>query len=53
MIDGRNHIHRVEHLYDLHEQGIRQCKHLWEKQSPASRMKLHLIVGSLLDNSHL
>jgi len=53
MIDGRNHICRLEHLYDLHEQGLRVCKHLWEKQSPASQMKLHLIVGSLLDNSHL
>lgn len=55
MIDGRNHIHRLEHLYDLHEQGIRQCKHLWDKHShlQVNRPKLDLIVGSLLDNSHL
>jgi hypothetical protein len=55
MIDGRNHIHRLEHLFDLHEQAMSQCKHLWEKQPypQANRPKLHLIVGSLLDNSHL
>ena len=55
MIDGRNHIQRLEHLFDLHEQGMSQCKHLWEKQPhpQANRPKLHLIVGSLLDNSHL
>jgi hypothetical protein len=59
MIDGRNHIHRLQHLYDLHEQGMSQCKHLWEKQPhpqphpQVNQMKLHLIVGSLLDNSHL
>ena len=53
MIDGRNHICRLEHLYDLHEQGIRHCKHLWEKHSQASRPKLHLIVGSLFDTNQL
>lgn len=55
MIDGRNHIQRLEHLFDLHKQGMSQCKHLWEKQPhpQVNRPKLHLIVGSLLDNSHL
>jgi hypothetical protein len=47
MIDGREHIHRLQDIYDLHEQGLSQCKHLWEKQ------QIHLIVGSLLDNSHI
>jgi len=47
MIDGREHIHRLQHIYDLHEQGLSQCKHLLEKQ------QIHLIVGSLLDNSHI
>jgi hypothetical protein len=61
MIDGRNHICRLGHLYDLHEQGLSHCKHLWEKQPypypypclQASRPKLHLIVGSLFDTNQL
>lgn len=53
MIDGRNHIHRLGHLYDLHEQGLSHCKHLWEKHSQANRPKLHLIVGSLFDTNQL
>jgi hypothetical protein len=57
MIDGREHIHRLQHIYDLHDQGLSQCKHLWEKQPQSqpqvNRPKIHLIVGSLLDNSHL
>jgi len=55
MIDGRNHIQRLDHLFDLHEQGLSLCKHLWEKQSqpPVNRPKLHLIVGSLFDTNQL
>jgi hypothetical protein len=53
MIDGRNHITRVQHLYDLHEQGLSRCNHLWEKYPQIQRPNLHLIVGSLLDNGEL
>jgi hypothetical protein len=55
MIDGRNHIQRLDHLFDLHEQWLSLCKHLWEKQSqpPVNRPKLHLIVGSLFDTNQL
>jgi hypothetical protein len=45
MIDGRNHITHIHHLYELHEQGT---LHLH-----ANRTNLHLVVDSLLDNCHL
>ncbi len=53
LIDGRNHITRVQHLYDLHEQGLSHCTHLWKKYPDIQQPKLHLIVGSLFDNGQL
>jgi len=46
MIDGRNHITHIHHLYELREQGMR---HLHANCCP----NLHLVVDSLLDNCHL
>jgi len=53
LIDGRNHITRIEQLYDLHEQGLSHCTHLWKKYPQIQQPKLHLIVGSLFDNRQL
>ncbi len=53
LIDGRNHITRIEQLYDLHEQGLSHCTHLWKKYPEILQPKLHLIVGSLFDNRQL
>jgi len=45
MIDGRNHITHIHHLYELHEHGMRHSR--------ANHTNLHLVVDSLLDNCHL
>lgn len=53
IIDGRNHITRIQHLYELHEQGLRDCKFLWEKHSTSKNQpKIRLIVGTLFDTCH-
>jgi len=52
MIDGRKHVNRVQHLYELHEQGLSHCNHLWVKYPQIQRPKLHLIVGQLLDTCY-
>lgn len=52
LIDGRNHITRIEQLYDFHEQGLSHCTHLWKKYPDIQQPKLHLIVGSLLDTCY-